>query len=539
MATKINIRGKLVSRPGVYSEIKSGIKNPPLELSYGNVCIIDTGIGAGWGGGAGINGTLSNNENAIYSFKDIQSFRSFVKGGYWWLLAEPLFRPASNVDGVSTLFYIRAATTLNAEIAFTFTNGSMTVQTKDEGVNANGVLYSGKLVKGYACKLIPGVIDNTNYILQFYVGTYKGEDSQNGDVPYDNITEAQAEPLLLFESKEVSTVQNLIDWCLESYEFNQLFQLKSGYTATGNLLSGDVATYSAFTVASGGTETFTGANLDLALEQVKNLDNTFFLATDFGEDATSLNNTKIQIFCEEVAKYDKFVVVGGGYDKSKFKGADSSIEASNYFNSDKVIVVHGGVKKAARGVGFKVYDQLYKSAAILGRICGLEPQTPITLKTLGIDGEIHTLSETEQEQAIEEGVLYSYYDYELGNYVVGLGINTLQNNQYLVNEDGTSYSIAVKRIVSQLNKEIIYTAKRVFFGKNVGPNRNTITEQDIKAWLEGFLQSKTASSNQDNLILSFRDITVTVQEDNYFVTYGFIPNFEISKILFTGFILDK
>ena len=119
MATAINVKGRIVTRPGVYSDIKSGIKNPPLALSYGNICIIDDGIGAGYGGGAGINGTLNSNQDAIYAFNTIQDFRDFVKGGPLWLIAEPLFKPAgAGVSGVSTVFFIRAANTAPATITY-------------------------------------------------------------------------------------------------------------------------------------------------------------------------------------------------------------------------------------------------------------------------------------------------------------------------------------------------------------------------------------------------------------------------------------
>lgn len=543
MATAINVKGRIVTRPGVYSDIKSGIKNPPLALSYGNICIIDDGIGAGYGGGAGINGTLNSNQDAIYAFNTIQDFRDFVKGGPLWLIAEPLFKPAgAGVSGVSTVFFIRAANTAPATITYEFENGTVVIKTVDEGVNANGVTEAGQLIKGYGCKIVPGILDSSKYIIQFFVGTYRGDDPMNGNTPYDSILKANSKPTLFIQSPEMVDVQELIDWCTENYQFNQYFKLDSAASsATGAFTALDITDNAGYKLAIGGTESYTDDSFDNALQQVKNLDNTFFLATQYGDSATSMNNTKLLDFCQNEAKYDKFVVVGGGFNKDKFNGGSGSSSAiAEFFDSDKVITVHGGAKKVSKGeLGFKVYDQLYKTAAVLGRICGLEPQVPITLKTIAIDGEIHQLSENEQEFALSKGILYTYYDYEIGSHVIGQGINTLQNNQFLVNEDGTSFSIAVKRVASQLNKELIYTAKRRFFATNVGPNRNTVTEEDIKAWLEGFLQSKTASSLQDNLIVRFGNISVTVQQDNYFVSYEFVPNFEISKIVFTGFILDK
>jgi hypothetical protein len=93
MSYKQIFNGREVQEPGVYSQIKSGIKNPPQNLAYGNILIIDTGSGAGFGGGAGISGELAEMKGAIYSFDNIEDFRSHVKGGLHWSLALPLFRP--------------------------------------------------------------------------------------------------------------------------------------------------------------------------------------------------------------------------------------------------------------------------------------------------------------------------------------------------------------------------------------------------------------------------------------------------------------
>jgi hypothetical protein len=52
MATSIFFNGKQIKVPGVYSTVKSGIKNPALNLAYGNALVIDTGgFGFGHGGG--------------------------------------------------------------------------------------------------------------------------------------------------------------------------------------------------------------------------------------------------------------------------------------------------------------------------------------------------------------------------------------------------------------------------------------------------------------------------------------------------------
>jgi len=650
MATVISVNGKTVTRPGVYALTKSGVKNPSPNLAYGNICIIDDGLGAMWGGGSGVSGTLKSGVDAVYELATIQQFRDFVKGGELWNLAKPLFKPAGDgINGTSKVFLVRACETTPATMSYTFDAGSITFQTLDEGVNTNGVLAGSILNKGYACKIVKNVA-TSKYAIQFYAGSYKGIDPLNR-VSYDGMTQVTALANNFLSSKECATVQELIDWCNTSNEFKAVFNLTVGttssntaaaatfdctalatildtpitlrindpvlglielgsstfttgatgaaiaavfkaiintyahgysadntgaslvttapatygasingnalgfYYATGSasasfaagadvassFIDADVSGNTGYQLATGGTEVYTSAAFDAAIEAIKETDNTFFLATSYGvTNAIGLNSTKIFDYLENDSKYEKFMVVGAGYDKSEFAGASGTSEAvAKYYNSDKVIIVHGAAKETSKA-GFLVRSQLYKAAAVLGRLAGVAPQTPLTFKNIAIDGEIHSLTDTEKEYALSVGILTTHFDSELGYYVIQQGVNSLQNNQYLINEDASSFDIAVKRIEAQLNKEICIRAKQVFFAKDsTGPNRTTVSEENVKAWLDGFLHNKVATSLTDNLILRFGNINVEYQSDNIYVTYEFVPNFSISKAIFTGTLLDK
>src|SRR5206468_1235813 len=102
-----------------------------------NILIIDDGIGAGFGGGSGINGTNKSGVDAIYSFDNLNAFKGFVKGGKIWKLADPLFNPSGSQNGVSKIFFVKAATTTPADMAWVCNSGSFRIRTKDEGTNAN------------------------------------------------------------------------------------------------------------------------------------------------------------------------------------------------------------------------------------------------------------------------------------------------------------------------------------------------------------------------------------------------------------------
>ena len=538
MATKVNINGKLYARPDVYSTIISGVNNPIQNLSYGNVVIIDDGIGTGWGGGSAVAGELKQGAGSVYKFTQISDFRNFIKGGPLWELVEPLFQPdGPGTTGVSNLFYLKAATTTAAKLTLTFTNGTFKIQSKDEGTWANGALTSTNLSKGYALKLVAGATSGT-FIVEFYKGTFVGTNPETG-LPYNNEKDASlAIPLLLFKSPEFVAISDLHSWATSSADFNGLFNFDPTSTATGAAVAGDITSNVGFKLLAGGTETYSTDDFDACLESIKNLDNSFFFSTKVGVEAAGVNNTKILSWIGDGNfKYPKYLVVAGGRTSAKFKtGSDSSVEIAKYFDSSKVIVIHGGALKSDRMQlsGFRKVSQLYKAAAVLGRACGLEPQVPLTFKTIGIDGEEHTLTDSEKEVAIENGVLYTNFDYELNDFIIGSGINTLQDNQFLVNNDGDSYAISVERIKSQLCKEVIFTSKRKFFSTNVGPNRGTVTPEDITSWLGGFLTSKTATDLQDNLIITWRNIQVIVDQDIYYVTFEFVPNFPVEKIVFSG-----
>ena len=549
MATSINVNSKTVIRPGIYAITKSGIKNPPVNLSYGNVCIIDDGLGAQWGGGSGVSGVHKQGSDAVVELTTIQQFRDFVKGGPLWDLAKPLFKPAGDgVNGVSKVYLARACATTPAKVNLVFEVGELEITTLDEGINANGSLYQGIMTKGYGVKLVKA---GTKYTLQFYAGTFKGIDPLNQKA-YDGVAEALSLPSIFLTSPECTLFSELVLWCRDSAAFNSVFKLTLQTEFSDEfsdeflpfkqpITSTDLTNLGSFTLFAGGTETYNNEHFTSAIEAIKEKDNTFFLALSSGvTEGVGIKNTEIFNYIKNDSKYEKFLIVGAGENSSQFAGASNSSEAvAAYYDSDKVIVVHGGCKETTRA-GYLVHNSLWKAAAVLGRMAGVAPQTPLTFKNISIDGEVHPLTDSQKEFALRKGILTTHYDSELGYYVIQQGINSLQKNDYLVNEDASSFDIAVRRIASQLNKEICIRAKQVFFSNDTtGPNRSTINEESIKAWLEGFLQSKIATSLTDNLILRFGNINCEVQEDNFYVSYEFVPNFPISKILFAGILLDK
>jgi hypothetical protein len=563
MATGFIFNGRKETLAGVYGTIKSGIQNPPITADYGTVLIIDNGLGASWGGGAGIDGTLANKADAIYVFYDLLTYRSFLKGGKFWKLAEPLFKPRKTEPGVSKIYHVKAATTAPATLIFIATGGgakggTFKIKVRDEGVIGNGSQASGHLDKGYAFTLETGVLNITKWIMKLWVGTYKGAYPTDGtyygeaigaELIYDEVLPEDAPPILLAKSPEFNNIADLIAWAKSDGLFNQYFALDtttSAVVGNGSVNSADIANYSGNTLATGGTETYSSANLDLVLEQVKDLDYVFILSDKYGiTDYDSIEVGKMLAHIQTEAKYrpNKYLFYGAGLDDSEFAQASaSSLAVAEYFNAASGIVIHSGVKKVSQAdpTGFRIWDAQFHAAALLGRLCGLPPQVPLTFKSVGIEGLVHNLNQREREQALAAGILTSYFDTDFNDFICLMDINSLQNNANLINPDGTSYSIQVMRIAGQINHDLIVNAKIQLMGQPNGVNRNTLSANYVKNWTMGFLQTKVATASQDNLILSFPgdQITVTPIEDSYWVSYAIVINNEIDKIFFTGFMIE-
>lgn len=560
MATKFSFNNKVIGEPGVYSQVKSGIKNPPLSMSYGNILIIDTGKGAGYGSGSGILGGLKKGKDSIQSFDNLGDFQDKVRGGLYWHLAEYLFLPNGfNFPGVSKVYFVKAATTTPAEITYNFGDelvsdsdsdsmldgGTITFQVRAEGTAGNGVETYSSLTRGYCgvMKKSPNYsLTNKVFVMEFWAGTYKGVD--NNGLEWDNIVDSSCPPELIATSVEFKTVKKLGEWGLKNAKFNQYFRVKSYTTlGSGRVDDKDLLNYATNNLASGGTETYNSNYLNDTLDAVASLDYTFVLATDYGIDgvtgAESANNGKILAHIMTQAKYQKYMIVGGGNDEDEFDSTGGSIDIAKYYNSSRVIVVHAGIKRALKTGGFKNFESITKTAAVLGRICGLQPQVPATFKSITMDADMHDMTDIQRQKALDFGVLHTKYDDEFGRFVINQSINSIQENTYEVNTDGSSHEISIERIAAQVNKLIVFNAKKDLLSQEAGVNRNTLTAVNVSQWLKSFLISITATASKDNLIISFQNINVTVQGDAYFITYEFVPNFPVNKLFFTGVMIDK
>lgn len=542
MPSTIVFSNRQITLPGAYSTIVSGENNPARNLDYGKVLIIDTGVfGTGFGGGAGINGTISQGQDAIYTFDNISDFRSFVKGGMYWKIAEALFTPdPSNpaAVGVSEILFVRAAKTTPAKLTFTSTDGgTFAVQTLDEGTVANGILTGTNLSTGYGFMITPGVEDTSKWIMSFYVGSYTGTASDG--LPYGEISAAAAEPRLVVQSPEFDNIKTLIEWAQTDSTFAQAFQLDSTSEAKGEgtVSESDVTDLlNVYTPAAGGTETYNQTNFEAVLDQIVGLNYSFVFMDQFGDNANSALTKAYITHMNNAAKFPHFLFVGGynvAADYSK------SIELAQGFDSSYIQVTHGEVGLASdiAPQKYRWWTVMYNLCAQLGRTAGKEPMIPVTNKSIGVDRVRHILTESEQKKALKYGLLVTVKNDYLGKFVVLQGVNTLQDNANLFNAKGQSYSIQFMRIVAQINTELVVNAEIDLLGQENGVNVNTLSAGTVKDWTVAYLQSRTATNETDNLLLAFQDVVVTRKEDAWFTTYKIRVNNEITKLFFTGFLI--
>ena len=346
----------------------------------------------------------------------------------------------------------------------------------------------------------------------------------------------------MIQSPEFNNIQDLLTWGATP-QFNVAFYMDptSAKVGTGTVTSADITGLTGYQLATGGTETYSTTNLDLVLEAVKDVDYAFLLSDQFGTaDYDSSSSSKMFVHLRDTAKFMKFMVVGGGKDQDEFDTADGSIDIAQYFNDIHAVVVHSNIKKASQLApdGFRYWNTLIHSAYVTGRLAGLEPQIPVTNKALNIDGVVHSMTDTQKESALEAGLLCTNFNQFSNTFNVVQGINALQNNTYLINSDATSFSIQLMRIVSQINRELVINANTELLLDERGVNMNTLTAGTLTNWTKNYLQTKVAKPDQDNLLLSYDNVTVTKSGDSYFVNYEIVVNGEITKLFFTGFLIQ-
>ena len=552
MAKPIIFNNRVVIEPGVYAQLKGAVQKPIEGVSFGNLLWIDTGnLTPEWGFGAGVNGEI--NQNKIYQFTNVRDFKDAVGGGIPWDLMTYMFKPSADVrvSGIDSLFYIRAATTTAASASYTFTGGgsnggTILFKSKVEGIAGNGVANgpgaTPLLTRGFEAIMVAGTIDTSKFKFQFYRGAWRGQDTTVTPNEYiDGLAEsAVSRKDLILETIEFDNLNDFVTWATNDSTFQTWFDFTSTIPggSDGSVDNADLVANSTRKLFTGGTQTFGAQDLVDALSAVSELDYTFVMCDRNGQ----VDSTLVSIWehIENTALYEKFLMIGGGANRDAFNDPSDtvnpshSVQIAERFDSSKVYVAHSDFYgPTINGDRLRRYSSIYTAAMMAGRMLGLEPQVPVTWLDINVTRMEHDMSKQEREISIQNGVLH-IRDVPQRGLVIGQDINTKQDNTQDIYVDGTSPHGSIMRISSALNKGIVQNIGNNFIA---GQNVNTASPEDVKAYVQGYLISRTASATADNLIISFQNVTVTANGSDYKVSYAFTPNGPINRIFVTGFIL--
>lgn len=534
MATVVNFHGKNYVEPGSYA---ATVYNPTSVVNvatFGNVMIIDTGLTIDgeyeFAGGSGINGELNKGLKSVYEFDNYEDFLAFMGGGFVGNLAEKIFTPLDGAAGAPKLYYARAATTTCAEIVLTLSEGNtLTLKCKNEGITGNGQETDEILRVGYMAKIIEG--EGGKFVLQAYKGSYMGADAAGeayGAKTLDNAT-----PNLISESPECSTLQELYDWAKTDKQMlaNFVVSMQGEGTTPAKAVDKVLAT-------GGTTEYLSGTEYADVLEAISELEVTFFLCTNKnaadGKAVDANTNGKLFTFLKQTAKYTEFMFVPGGESDTDLFGDSNSSEATaKYFNSGQVVCVHGAPQVTRKDQnGTKDLNAIHLAAAIVGLNAGMAAQTPLTFKRIGYQNFVYDLKQKEREKALQAGIMHVRN--VSGYWCVNQGITTLQENKKTIADDGQSFELSIELIKAQLNKELIIEGQTRFTGNTAAQ----ASPESVKNFTETKLQSLVASAGNDNLIISWKNVKVSAQNSDYFITYDFTPNVPVNKTFFVGNMLD-
>lgn len=533
MATVVNFHGKNYIEPGAYAV---SVYNPTSVVNvseFGNVMIIDTGLAKNgsyeFAGGSGIHGELNKGLKSVYEFETYEDFLSFMGGGLVADIAQKIFTPMDGTLGAPKLYYCRAATTTCAKITLTCGDASLVLKCKNEGISGNGVLDGGQLKVGYAARIVTGTDDAEKFKCQVFKGSFMGTD--DAGEPYGSNDFESATSNLLSESEEFETIGELYEWARADKYILANFEVSMTGEGETELQKVEL------TAATGGTtEYLKDTEYADALEAISELDITFFLATnttvDKGIDAATTG--RLFTFIKEEAKFTEFLVIpGGSGDTDLFGESNSSQAIAKYYNSEQAVCIHGApIVTRKDGNGNKQLPSIYLAAAIIGLNAGLSPQTPLTFRRVGYQSFAYDLKKKEREKALQAGIMHVRNI--SGYWCINQGITTLQDNKSTIANDGQTIELSIALIKAQLNKELIIDGATRFTGKTAAQ----ASPQTVKNFVETKLQSLTASTDSDNLIISWKNVKVSAKNSDYYVTYDFQPNIPVNKVFFTGNILD-
>lgn len=524
MAQTAIFGNKVVKLPGAYARVVSGIETETALSSYSNVLLIDAGAGNGYNSAKGI---VGNGKECIYEL-DFDSANYYIKGGPLSPVIEALYNPDKGKPGIGRLFLIKAASSTPASVAtpISLFGGAITatsLKTVEQGTICNTEIEDGTLRKGFLLKAVYDEKASKIY-LELHQGTYEGTNFKGYEV---GANKENSFPSIVYRSKKCSSASELVSFLQRSPEFKALLEFE-GLKVAKELDDTATTTTLNFT---GGTDTY-AENIHDILPKTTDVDYSCMFICE--KDGTQKMVADALDHVVNDAKGIKQILT---YEAD----IDEAILKAREYDSDSLIVAAGVAKKTSKTspTGFILHDTMVNGAYCLGRIFGLSPEIPATMKTIGIDGMEVEPSDDDLENMLDNGVIAPYYDSDFQDFVLSQACNSLQANTQLINEDCSTYSIQAKRILAQVVKNLQYQAKIDFWGGDAPANKATLSDAYVKAWTETLLSKLTTAPNktENNYLLDYEVTKVETDGDTKRVFLSVTVNGEITKVLFLVTVL--
>lgn len=537
MATTVVFGNKICKLPGSYARVVSGIPRETLLASYNNFLLIDAGFGNGFNSLKGIMTTGAGKE-CVFALSEEQA-NYYVKGGPLEPVVNGLFHPADNKPGISVLYLIKAASTAQAAASSgNLFGGKITsdsLKTVEQGTICNtypaSITSVSALKKGFILKCIYKNDLGKGWV-EIYQGSYRGTNYGGFEI---GDLEENSGPVMLYRSKKCSTPAELVAYLKNpAAGFSDYFEAPNLSTSETTFGTTDIDEVIKF---SGGTETYisTGAELSQVLGYTLDSDYSCMMVAE-ANGATNFVSSALDHIVND-AKGIKMIITGVA------DTADAKLLATEN-NSDSLIVTanQGKNKNKVSLTGFINHDALVTAAKIAGRIFGLSPEIPGTLKSLGFDGMVEEPSDVELENLLDAGVITPYYDSDLGYFVMSQAVNSLQQNMELINDDCSTFSIQCKRILAQVIKNLVTQSKIDFWGskgEDKAANKSNLSEAYVKAWTETLLSKLSVAPNktENNYLITYEVTKVEMIQDYINVYLAVTVNGEITKIFFLVTVL--
>ena len=538
MATTVVFGNKICKLPGSYARVVSGVPRETPLASYNNFLLVDTGFGNGYNSLKGIKG---NGKECVYALS-AEEANYYVKGGPLEPVINGLFYPADNKPGISTLYLIKAATTTAASAQVT-TSGKLfnnainftTLKTIEQGTICNTYPTTAtsvnNLKKGFAlvCKYDK---DLGKAWVEVWEGSYRGTNLGGYEL---GDSEANAAPVLLFKSKKCSTPTELVNYLNNPVAgFTNYFEVTGLTTSSQNFGTANITEFVKF---SGATETYIESAADLVEVFGYTLDSDYScMMVAEANGATNFVAAALDHIAND-AKGIKMMIA------AKSDSADAKLLAIESNSDSLIVTANQGINKSKYvSTGFIHHDALVTAAKTAGRIFGLSPEIPGTLKSIGFDGLVEEPSDAELENLLDAGVITPYYDADLGYFVLSQAVNTLQQNSVLINDDCSTFSVQCKRLLAQVVKNLVKQSKIDFWGskkEDKAANKANLSEAYVKAWTETLLNKLSVAPNktENNYLINYEVTKVEIVEDYINVYISVTVNGEITKVFFLVTVL--